>query len=62
MWIDVDKHKLIYLSVYKRDFTTVYVLIFAVYKFSLYLRMNPRPQKLILAKICPGTVLLPVSD
>ena len=29
---------------------TIYVLIFVVYIFSLYLRMNPRPRKLILAK------------
>ena len=32
------------------DCTTVYVLIFTVYKFSLYSRMNPGPRKLILAK------------
>ena len=30
--------------------------------FSLYSQMNPVPRKLILAKICPGTVSLPVSD
>ena len=31
-------------------------------KISLYSQMNPRPRKLILAKFCPGTVSLPVSD
>ena len=41
---------------------THYILIIAVYKFSLYSAMNPRPQKFILTKICPGTVSLPVSD
>ena len=38
-------------------------LFFAVYKFSLYLFANEsQAGKLILARICPGTVSLAISD
>ena len=56
--------KIIHISIHraKLNIHTVYILIFAVYTFSLYSQMIPRPRKLILVKIHPGIASLPVSD
>ena len=44
------------------DCTTVYLLIFAVYKFFAIFANEPWTAKINTREICPGTVSLPVSD